>query len=239
MSEGRELLLSEDKQLALTLSLYERGYFGIQEDPDKFITLKSGRLSPHYLDMRPGISNHSFRDSIAKTMGKLADHRVPAHGFDTPHEAYAVVAGTPEAMTSYAVDIADELGVDLVQPRVSMEKASGNKTAILGVYSEGDNAAAFDDVVTDGQSKIDTIKGLRTAGLNVLDYFVVVDREEGGAPQVLETTGVEITPVLSLSNMAIMLFAEGQIGQTQYDNVRQYMTEYGDPVAQAALGIAA
>lgn len=237
MAEGRELLHGEQEQLELTTLLHERGYFGIAEDPKDYITLKSGRKSPHYLNMRKGVSSSAFRHRIAESMAALAYQRVPAHNFDHPHETYAVVAGTPEAMTSYAVNIADEIGAPLVQPRVAMDKASGNKVPILGDFNDGDNAAAFDDVVTDGQSKIDTIRGLRGAGLNVLDYFVVVDREEGGSPQVLETTGVEITPALSLSNMAIMLYAESEISLTQFDNVRSYMDEYGDPVARAALGL--
>lgn len=237
MAQGRELLLSEQEQLEFTLELQNRGMFGIAEDPNDFITLKSERVSPHYLDMRKGVSSKSFRELVAFNMGSLAFQRVVDHAFDYPHEAYANVAGTPEAMTSYAVNIADELGVSLLQPRVDMAKTTGNKTPILGQYESGANVAAFDDVVTDGQSKIDTIGGLRKAGLTVLDYYVVVDREEGGAPQVKEQTDVEITPALSLSNMTIMLFAEGRISQTQYDNVVEYMTEYGDPVAQEALGI--
>jgi len=239
MSEARELLLGEQEQLFYAMELNERGLFGIKEDPSEFVTLKSGRVSPHYLDMRKGISSQSFRQTVSEMMGDLAFQRVTEHNFDFPHEAYAYVAGTPEAMTSYAVNIADKLGVDLLQPRVDMAKTTGNKTPILGRYEPGGNTAAFDDVVTDGQSKIDTIGGLTAAGLVVVDYFVVVDREEGGAPQVLESTGVEITPALSLSNMAIMLFAEGEISRTKYDNVVEYMTKYGDPVAKEALSIAA
>ncbi len=237
MSQGRELLLSEGQQLELTMQLHERGYFGIVEDEADYITLKSERRSPHYLDMRKGISFEPFREMLGDMMEDLAHARVPASGFDYAHEAYARVAGTPEAMTSYIPDISRAIGVPLVQPRVDLVKISGNKTPVLGEWNVGDNLAAVDDVVTDGKSKIDLINGLRGVGLRVLDYFVVLDREEGGAGEVQEATGIEIVPMLSLSNMVLTLSEVGAINGVQRSNVVEYLSEYGDPVAKEALGI--
>ncbi len=236
---AEKLLLPEAEQLKLGVSLYEAGLFGIAEQPEDYITLKSGRRSPHYFDIRPGVSDVELRDDISCTMANLADAKATQRASRPVEDVYGYYVGTPEAMTSYTAWIAYLAEMPLLQPRVDQNKVSGNKTPLLGVRKseniEGTRIAAFDDVVTDGQSKIDMIGSLTTQGLIVVDYFVAVDREEGGAPQVLEATGVEITPALAVSSLVAMLHAEDEISQTQYENVVEYIGQYGDPHAQALL----
>lgn len=231
MTTSNELLIGTKEQLDLTIRLHRAGLFGVKEDPADYIPLKSERRSPHYLDIRPGLSDPGTRKKIANTMAVLVHKRAIQQGFENEFHAYDHYAGTPEAMTSYAALIADLAGMSLLQPRVDTQKASGNKTPILGWYKQGDKVAEIDDVVTDGESKITTIKSLGKAGLVVADYFVVVDRQEGGARQVFEETGVQITPALLVSNMVEMLRAEGEINQTQFDNVAEYLEQYGDQAA--------
>lgn len=235
MSAGRELLLGEEQQRQLAVELFNQGLFGVAKYPEEYVKLKSNRMSPHYLDIRPGISSYGTRQLVAGTMVALADRRLVARGFDYFHDLYHHFAGTPEVMTSYAASLADVAKMSLLQPRVDTRKVTGNKTPILGRFKQGDQVAEFDDVVTDGDSKVMTIKTLGAAGLTVADYFVVVDREEGGVPQVLDATGVEITPALGVSSMVIMLCAEGLLKNRQFDNVRRYFEQYGEPHAQELL----
>ena len=237
MSE--RLLLDEGTQLELGMSLYKAGLFGIKENPNDYITLKSGRKSPHYFDIRPGISNIDLREDISYAMSDLAKAKADERGFKQGvTKAYDHFVGTPEAMTSYAMLIAYIGNMSLLQPRVDQNKATGNKTPVLGNYSQGDLIAAFDDVVTDGQSKIDMIGSLTASGLVVVDYFVAVDREEGGALQVFAETGVEVTPALAVSSLVTMLHSQGEITQTQHDNVAEYIGQYGDPHAQVLMNVA-
>lgn len=234
---GRELLLSERDQEVLAVGLYRTSLFGIKENPEDFITLKSGRRSPYYLNIRPGISRLDTRDLIVDSMIKLAEKAaVTNRNCNNMREAYTHIAGTPEAMTSYAAIIADRTKMSVLQPRVDTQKISGNKTPILGDYIPADFVAEFDDVVTDGESKITTVRSLGNVGLNVVDYFVVLDREEGGAPQVFAETGLQITPALGVSALINILNAESLLTQPQSDNVLEYITKYGEPHAQAALG---
>jgi hypothetical protein len=75
MSAERVLLLPEEDQLNLTLFLHDQGMFGIHEDPTDFITLKSKRVSPHYLDARKGISEYESRQLVANTFIDLAESK--------------------------------------------------------------------------------------------------------------------------------------------------------------------
>src|SRR5947207_15373406 len=106
MSE-RRLLLSEEEQFEIAVHLFREDLFGIKEDPTEYKTLKSGRLTPHYLDIRPGISNIATRDTIRYVMADLARFRTRNYGFREPRQAYEHFAGIPAAMTSYAPLIAD------------------------------------------------------------------------------------------------------------------------------------
>ncbi len=234
-----ELLLNQNDQAVLTTGLFNYGLFGVKERPEEFITLKSGRKSPHYLDIRPGISDVNARKLIVGSMWILTNNRFSSKvsASDDFVGFYDKILGTPEAMTSYGALIADKFNIGILQPRVDMNKTTGNKSPVLGRYIEGDVIAAYDDVVTDGASKIETIAKLGHLGLVVEDYFVVVDREEGGAPQVQAETGLEITPALGVSTMANILIAESLINQTQYDNVVEYINQYGEDHSKATVGI--
>jgi len=232
-----ELLLPEEEQLELAIELHQTGMFGIVDNPDDFITLKSERRSPHYLNIRPGISSIHSRDLITGSMVNLMAERTLEDRKETPRWVYDHVVGTPEAMTSYAAMIATEAAMSLLQPRVDTKKVSGNKAPIVGEYTNGDIVAAFDDVITDGESKIQTIDQLSQSGLVVADYFVVLDREEGGVPQVKAETGLKVTPAIGVSSLVKILQAESMITQTQFDNVAKYMAEYGEPHAKDNLGV--
>ena len=233
-----ELLLPEEDRLRLTQLLFDEGIFGIKENPHDYITLKNGRKSPHYIDLRQGITPYELRTDISLAMYDLALARVHKYGKQALKDMYDYLAGTPEAVTSYVPRVADEEEMDLLQPRVLTEKARGNKAPILGRVVMDRHVAAFDDVITDGESKIDAIKVFDHAGLKVVDYFVVVDREEGGAAEVKSSTGIDIVPALPVSEMAIMLAAENSITQTQFDNIREYLGEYGDEGAKTVVAAA-
>jgi orotate phosphoribosyltransferase len=239
MSAERSLLLSEEYRLHLALELQQAELLGIlgSPDPNNWIELKSKRRSPHYMDVRKGISSPKIRHRIAQTLLELAQQRVAPLG-QSVRDAYTHITGTPEAMTSYATTIADLGNLSLLQPRVATNKTSGNKTPILGTFDEGDSVAAFDDVVTDGQSKVDTIGALRAGGLEVTDYFVLLDREEGGAPQVYQETGLEIVPAMGMSSLARLLRAERKISSQQFVNVARYVERYGEDHAKETINTA-
>jgi len=240
IGEKREYLMPERK-LSLAELLQREGLFKVMEDPKDFFELKSGRRAPHYLDLRQGISDPGVLTVIANTFGAMMEAQADFEGETVRDKLvqsrYSHVVGTPEAVTSYAAVTAERFGISLLQPRVNMEKSAGNKTPILGRYEAGDKVAALDDVITDGQSKIDTIQALGALGIDVIDYFVIVDREEGGVSQVQEATGLTVTPAVGVSGMVKMLHEAGSLNRTQFDNVAEYMGQYGDPSARGAFGL--
>lgn len=230
-------LLADNIREELAVHMYNEGHFGIAEHPEDYITLKSGRQSPHYFDIRQGLSSPHTRELIGEAMVGLAIVRTDSLCDSELPSRYKHFVGSPEAMTSYAATAADLARMPLLQPRVDRNKKTGNKAPVLGRFEHGDRVAAFDDVVTDGATKVDMINDLSSFGLVVADYFVVLDREEGGAADVEEATGIGIIPALGLATTVSMLRANGLVSQTQFDNVREYMEQYGDAHAVAALAV--
>lgn len=231
-------VLSEEQQFTLAMHLHNEGMFGVHEDPAKFIILKNQRISPHYLNMREAISSKASRRIVADSLLSLAniqdsgEEEADPAGFPYDH-----IAGTPEAFTSFIPTMADLSEISLLQPRVG-EKKVGNKAPILGRYKQGDSVALFDDVVTDGQTKVDAIDMIRSAGLEVGGYFVVLDRQEGGAQQVLTERGIAIQSALRVADTVRLMRAEGVYSVTQFDNVKEYLQQYATPEVVASMGSA-
>jgi len=228
-----ELLLNEDTRWELTRTLFEENIFGIHQESEDFITVKSERSSPHYLNVRDAVTSHTLRNKIASSLISLTNAK--SETSEVAGDYY--VAGAPEAMTSFVTTIADLTTWDLLQPRANLQKTNGNKSPILGRYASGGHVFVYDDVITDGKTKIDTISQIESCGLEVANYFVVLDRQEGGVPLVEKETGHTIIPALAVAGMTRMLRGEGMITSRQFDNVAAYIYQYGEPGALEELGL--
>ena len=82
-------VLPESDQLRFAMHPHQEAIFGVHEAPDNFITLKSGRVSPHYMDLRPGVSSLATRTMVATNMLSLANIPVidaPGEEAETPGE---------------------------------------------------------------------------------------------------------------------------------------------------------
>gem|GEM_PF-4299744 len=234
MAERDRLILPKVSQEYLATHLYKEGLFAIKENPDDYTTMRSGRRSPHYFDLGPGLSNPKTRKLVGGALLSLAvvkDHR-------SLDERYDHFVNVTEGMSAYATTTADEASMSLLQPNANFYRAWGSEARIFGRYTHGDRVAALGDVITDGVTNTAKIAALESRGLRVADYYVVLDREEGGATEVETTTGISITPALGLSTAVSILRANSLIGETQYDNVAEYIAEYGDPHAVAELSAA-
>jgi orotate phosphoribosyltransferase len=67
-------------------------------------------------------------------------------------------------------------------------KTHGTQAWLEGMknFSEGDSVVILEDVVTTGGSTLKSIERARLAGLNVVGVITAVDREEGGAENILK-----------------------------------------------------
>jgi len=151
-------------------------------------TLKSGKTSPVYFDLRMLIANPDFLLQVAHA------YRTLLVSLDFDHLAALPYAGLP--ITS-AVSLLGSWS--MVYPRKE-EKSYGTEAQVEGIFSPGDTAVVIDDLITTGDSKLKAIHKLVENGLVVKDIVVLIDRSVN-ADQFLKKKGYQLHACLSISEL--------------------------------------
>lgn len=181
-------------------------------------------LSPFYLNLRTPDNG-----------GPLTPQLVDAIGLEFYCHAaklrlqYDCVVGVPNAgnpfAEAYAEIYSEASSFDLpVLMMVKEEGEAGRRVAgiISGNYQPGQAALVLDDLVTEGHSKIETIKVLEKAGLIVRDIMVLVDREQGGVVQ-LEQAGYRVHVIYRIRELLALYVDTERITQTMREECLQYL----------------
>jgi uridine monophosphate synthetase len=142
-------------------------------------TLKSGKKSPFYIDLRRLVS-----DPAALALSAEAYERA-AEGI-----AYDRIAGIPAAGLPLATAASLRSGVPMVWPRMpAKEHGTGNR--VEGAYSPGERLLLLDDLITTGASKLEAAAILKGEGLVVEDLVVLIERGRQGRRD-MEAAGIRL-----------------------------------------------
>ena len=91
--------------------------------------------------------------------------------------------------------------------------------------TKGDNILFFDDVISEGISKVEGIKPLQELGANVKHLLVVVNREHGGKEK-LEKLGYQVHALAKISDIVDSLIHGKHISKEQADKVLDYVKHF-------------
>ncbi len=181
------------KKEQFILKLYELGAikFG------KF-TLKSGKISPFYFDLRDMISDPELLHLV---VGLLTE-KIRNLDFD-------YVSGIPYTALPIASLVADRLQKPLIYARKE-QKSYGTKNPIIGQYQAGKKCLIIDDLITTGESIVETAEKFEAAGLQPRDFIVLIDRSAKGAEQ-LSKKGYRLHSLVGIEEMLDILLKHQKI----------------------------
>ena len=178
-------------------------------------TIKSGAQSPYYIDMARLLASPKELCAIA----------------DAAAEKIRDLMTTERINKLASIELKGALIVPSIACRVDLPcvivrkeaKAYGVPGRIAGAdVDKGDNILFFDDVVSEGLSKIEGVKPLQELGANVQHLLVVVNREQGGKEN-LEKLGFKVHALAEISEVVDALLLSGSISKGQSDGVLAYI----------------
>jgi uridine monophosphate synthetase len=180
--------------------------------------IKSGAISPYYIDMARVLSAPKQLCTLAEVAAEKISQIAASYPIDK-------LASIELKGALIAPSIACRLNLPCVIVRKE-EKAYGVTGRIAGAdVTKGDNILFFDDVISEGLSKVEGIKPLQELGANVKHMLVVVNREHGGKEK-LEKLGYRIHALAKISDIVSSLSKDNHITKEQADNVLDYLKQF-------------
>lgn len=202
--------LSPGKRIALDLFKTQVLQFGDY-------TLKSGKKSPYYFDLRKLISFPTEFANFCKYVADFIKTNMPSDGVEYNH-----IAGVPFGAIPYAVQVGSLLNTSIIMPRKEA-KTYGSCNSIEGTFNIGDDVLVIEDTITSGQSCLDTIRLIERAGCVVSAVLILTDRQEGGA-ETLEEQGYAVYTLFEIEEILDNLLSLRSIDTYQKEAIMYHIS---------------
>jgi uridine monophosphate synthetase len=175
-------------------------------------TLKSGIISPIYIDLRLTISQPKLLSDIAKELYALAKNL-----------SFDLLCGVPYTALPFATAISLQQNIPMILKRKE-KKDYGTKRMVEGIFQPGERCLIIEDVITSGTSIAETAASLKEEGLLVTDALVLVNREQGGE-RFLASQGIKVHAVCNISSIIQHLLEQTLLDEKTFEAVLTFIKD--------------
>lgn len=169
-------------------------------------------LSPYYINLRLLPRYPYLMQDATEVYAELAKEA----------EAPEVCMGIPEAGNP----LATAFSLATLTPQIYLRKEEKIGHGIPGNFmtpiNPGEKVLLIDDVITAADSKINTIATLEESGLEVKDILVLVDREQGGAEELVRR-GYNLHAAMKFSQLLDYYHRTGMLDNAKYKEAKDYL----------------
>lgn len=193
----------------------------VQVNIKEAFKLVSGRLSPVYVDCRRLISYPKLREKITAQFARIVQEEIG--------KEIDIIAGGETAGIPYAAFLAFRLNKPMIYVRKS-PKEHGKGSQIEGVLPEGQRVLLVEDLVTDGESKLNFKKGIEAAGGILKDILCVFEYrcEQVGlreAREKLLKRGIRLYSLATWDDLLDVATAKGYFTEEEYDEILDFLRD--------------
>jgi orotate phosphoribosyltransferase len=178
--------------------------------------LASGKKSPYYIDLRQTISSPITMDWIGNALTRIVINEIGKDKIDK-------ILGVPTAGVPFATVVSQKLAIPLIYYRQA-RKEHGVRKKIEGILDRNDRVLIIDDLITTGESVIESAEVVRDQGGVVNELVVLLDREQGGKER-LRSSRIEPHVLFKISDAMEWLHTVGLIEDKIFDTVKRYIRE--------------
>jgi orotate phosphoribosyltransferase len=178
--------------------------------------LASGKKSPYYIDLRQTISSPITMDWIGNALTRIVVNEIGKDKIDR-------ILGVPTAGVPFATVVSQKLAIPLIYYRQA-RKEHGVRKKIEGILDRNDRVLIIDDLITTGESVIESAEVVRDQGGVVNELVVLLDREQGGKER-LRASRIEPHVLFKISDAMEWLHTVGLIDDKIFDTVKCYIKE--------------
>lgn len=177
--------------------------------------LKSGISSPYYIDLASLLSSPADFRRVAEVIADEMHRIISVRRIDR----LATIELKGALILPYVASI---LGLPCIVVRKEAKTYGLTGRIIGGEIRGGERFIFFDDVITDGRSKLEGIKPIEEMGGIIDTILVVVDREQGGIES-LESMGYRVKAVARISEIINSLLRMGMISHENAEKIMKYI----------------